>query len=232
MDFVLGNSLNVVHELKSEGIPEDKLKLIYNGVSEASVELEEGAQIRSELGIVPENVMMTIVANLIPYKGHMDLLEACAQLPDEKWDLVIVGDDTTGIKQGLVDFAERNHLANRVHFTGARADVSSIWAASDIGLLVSHEEGFSNALLEGMMANLPMIVTSVGGNSEAVLDGVTGIVVPPQNPTALRHAISLLLGDAGLRNAMGARARERASLEFSIDKCLKEYNNLYDQILG
>ncbi|WP_179188287.1 glycosyltransferase [Kiloniella majae] len=229
MDFVVGNSLSVVDELRGEGVPEEKLKLIYNGISQVSVDPVARDLIRSDLGVPSDSVMMTIVANLIPYKGHMDLLEACAKLSCRKWNLVIVGEDFSRIKKTLEDFTMENNLRQNVYFAGVRTDVSEIWAASDVGLLVSHEEGFSNALLEGMSAELPMVVTSVGGNSEAVINGVTGFVVPPKNPETLRRALLRLINDVELREEMGRKSRERVEKEFSVNKCLSQYRSLYNQ---
>ncbi|KKJ77047.1 hypothetical protein WH95_10110 [Kiloniella litopenaei] len=231
MHGVIGNSQQVVNELKAdEGVPTNKLHLIYNGITVRESSLSQREQIRVSLNIPPDRLVMTIVANLIPYKGHLDLLNACGQLPTRDWILLIVGHDSSSIQGELEHLVEQNNLQDCVHFLGVRNDVTDIWASSDIGLLVSHEEGFSNAVLEGMAANLPMIVTSVGGNAEAVLDGETGLVVPPHSPEDLANAMKKLLKDNVLRHSMGKRAGQRVRQCFSMESCIEGYEALYNQL--
>lgn len=86
-------------------------------------------------------------------------------------------------------------IHKRVHFLGLRTDIADILSLADVSLLTSHQEGFSNAVLDGMAADLPMILTDVGGNAEAVLDGETGIVVPPHDPVSLAEAIDRMLSN-------------------------------------
>jgi len=97
---------------------------------------------------------------------------------------------------------------------------------ADVGLLCSHEEGFSNAVLEGMAAGLPMVVTDVGGNAEAVIDGVTGYVVPAHNPELLADAL-LTVALADDRALMGDRGRRRVVEKFSMNSCIDAYEALY-----
>src|SRR5262249_27490264 len=105
--------------------------------------------------------------------------------------------------------------------------------ASDLGVLApTRNEGFSNAVLEGMASGLPMVVTDVGGNAEAVLDGETGLVVAPHNPTALGAAIVRLAHDPDLRRSMGERAKKRAANEFSCTTSLNQYCALYEELLA
>ncbi|MDZ4057391.1 MAG: glycosyltransferase, partial [Polynucleobacter sp.] len=102
----------------------------------------------------------------------------------------------------------------------------------DIGVLCSHEEGFSNAVLESMAARLPMIVTDVGGNAEAVEDGVTGYVIPPKNPVELARALQRLALDPD-RRLIGERGRERVETHFSMATCINDYLSLYRKtVLG
>jgi glycosyltransferase involved in cell wall biosynthesis len=170
------------------------------------------------------------VANLIPYKGHADLLDAFGsireQLP-QNWELWCVGRDD-GIGQGLKERAERLGIASHVRFLGSRSDVPDLLLRADVGVLCSHEEGFSNAVLEAMAAGLPMVVTDVGGNAEAVVDGDTGYVVPPKDPPRLAEALLSVALDAR-RSDMGARGRKRAEELFSMDACLHQYELLYQE---
>ena len=117
-------------------------------------------------------------------------------------------------------------------FLGSRKDVGSLLAASDIGILCSHEEGFSNAILEGMAAGLPMIVSDVGGNAEAVIHDETGLVVPAGDPKALANAIVALIGNPERCRTMGHAGRMRTERSFSMEACVEEYNRLYKNLLS
>ena len=235
MAAVLGNSRSVVAQLRDEGVPPDRLGLIYNGIDVSAFRRSrDRAEAKAALGIDDATLVMTIVANLIGYKGHADLLDALVRakphLPPA-WKLLIVGRDD-GLGTALRARATAGGLADNVVFLGPRRDVPALYAASDIGLLCSHEEGFSNAVLEGMAAGLPMIVTDVGGNPEAVRDGESGLVVPPHDPERLAEAIVRLAADSGLRSRLGAAAARRISENFTIEQCAARYDVLYRALLA
>ena len=232
MRAILGNSKKVVSQLVSEeGAPVDRTILIYNGVQPGDI--HDRKKIRATLGIPEQTVVIIVVANLIPYKGHDDLLEACGRLsPHDDWKLLVVGSDVRGNRSRLEAQAERLGIADRVDFTGGRADVRALLASSDIGVLASHEEGFSNAILEGMAEGLPMVVTDVGGNAEAVIDSETGIVVPPRNPEAMANALSRFIGDPELRTKMGQAGSHRIGQNFTLSACVDNYERLYEAILA
>ncbi|WP_374466506.1 glycosyltransferase [Ferrovibrio sp.] len=232
MDVVTGNSMSVVTQLREEGVPEQKLRLIYNGVDMSGfIDLPARDVARSKRGIDPDVVVFVIVANLLRYKGHDDLLEAFAiaepNLPD-KWVLFCAGRDG-GIGGRLTVQAQRLGLEDRIRFLGPVADIPQLLAAADIALLPSHEEGFSNAVIEYMAAGLPVIATDVGGNAEALNYGQAGIVVPARDPVALAAAISGLAVAPELRRSLGSAAKRRVAEHFSLEICLKGYGALYNQ---
>ncbi|MEL6747648.1 MAG: glycosyltransferase, partial [Pseudomonadota bacterium] len=231
MTMVLGNSQAVIDDLIKEGVPDGRREIIYNGVKlPAATRAPE--DVKAELGIPADTVVMTIVANLIGYKGHADLLDALATVRgDIPWRCLIVGEDR-GIGTQLSEQVATLRLEQHVSFLGQRRDVPDLLAASDIGLLSSHEEGFSNAVLESMAASVPMIVTDVGGNSEAVRHEETGLVVPSHAPAAFAAAIDRLLGDAELRQTMGAAGSARVQNVFSEASCIAAYNALYARLLA
>jgi glycosyltransferase involved in cell wall biosynthesis len=123
-------------------------------------------------------------------------------------------------------------MRKNISFLGSRSDVPSLLAASDLALLCSHQEGFANAILEGMAAGLPMIVTDVGGNAEAVVDGETGLVVPAHSPDQLADAIVRLARDPAKRKAFGAAAHRRVSEHFGMERCVAAHDELYRQLLA
>jgi len=232
MDAVVGNSQAVVHQLIEEGIPEAKLRLIYNGI-EASPALPDRSEARRALGLEDETLIGLVVANLIHYKGHRELIRGVSHvdpaLPTD-WRILFAGRDH-GIRAELEALAAARGISHRIQFLGEYADIPALLAAADFGLLTSREEGFSNVILEGMSAGLAMIVTDVGGNAEAVIDGETGLVVPPRYPTAIGAAILKLARDAGLRERLGAAGRKRVVEKFSIDRCVNAHTELYRELL-
>ena len=132
----------------------------------------------------------------------------------------------------LEALAAARGIAGNLLFLGERSDVPRLLAAADVALLTSHEEGFSNVVLEGMAAGLPMVVTDVGGNAEAVLDGATGLSCRRVTPKAIGEAILRLAGDPGLRSSLGAAGRKRVADHFSMDACLNAHLELYRALLG
>ena len=120
-----------------------------------------------------------------------------------------LGGIRTSIKQAIKAKATGFQLDQNILFLGPRDDIPDMLHLSDLAILCSHEEGFSNAILEGMAVGLPMVVTDVGGNAEAMQNGVTGIVVPAREPSALGAAILKLAKNAQLRKRMGREARKR-----------------------
>lgn len=233
MKALLGNSQAVVDELAAEGADLRKIGLIHNGVTIASFAGERvRAEQRAALDIPANAFVMAIVANLFHYKGHADLLDAlgkiASQLP-QPWYLVVIGRDE-GEGAGLRSQAEHLGIADNTLWLGERRDVEAILPAADVALLVSHQEGFSNALIEAMGQGLPVVATAVGGNLDAVVDGKAGLLVPARNPAALGAAILSLASDPSMARAMGLAARERTLKMFSQDACLDRYERLYRQL--
>ena len=236
MTAIVGNSKKVVDQLcHDEQVASDKLYLIYNGIAVEPFErpLNKESK-RSELGLTDATLILIIVANLIGYKGHDDLIAALAgikaELP-EKWMVLLVGQDQ-GMGSRLRKKTRKLGIAEHVHFLGQRRDVADLLRISDISLLCSHEEGFSNALLEAMAAGLPTIATDIGGNPEAVVDGVTGLLVPAKDSVAIGRAILRLVYDPAERRQMGVAGRERVKQNFSLEACLQGYEALYRSIMG
>lgn len=224
--FALGNSQAVVNQLLEEGIPKNKIKLIYNGVDTLSYQ-------KKELGNKIENFTMIMVANLRAYKGHVDLLEALhlisKKLPQD-WVLLCAGRDE-GILNALKEKAALLNLEKQIVWLGEREDIPHLLMQSDLAIACSHEEGFSNSILEAMAAGLPVIATNVGGNPEAVIDQQTGLIVPKKSPAALANAILTLASNETLRKEMGARGCQRVREYFDLNACVNQYKNFYEEVI-
>lgn len=228
MIALLGNSRAVVDELVTESGDRNKVGLIYNGVRIGGP-VRDRASAQRDLNIPPDAFVMAIVANLVDYKGHTDLFEALAMVNSrlsQPWRLLVIGRDE-GMGTQLRAQAARQNIAENIVWLGERGDVEEILPAADIGLLVSHQEGFSNALIEIMAHGLPAIATAIGGNLDAVADGQSGILVPVQDPQRLGQAILDLALNPDRRSAMGRAGRARALDNFSEQSCIDRYERLY-----
>lgn len=208
-----------------------KLVLIHNGVDFIPFDSAKPfrKEVRKKLGIRSREKVIIIVSNLIPYKGHSDLLEAAQEvlrhIPQTVF--LLVGEDR-GIGRDLKKMAIELSIADRVRFLGLRNDIPQLMAASDLSVLPSHEEGFSNVILESMAAGLPIVATNVGGNPEAIEDGVTGWLVPPCNPVTMAEKIIDLLNDPQRAKSWGNQGRKRVRETFTIERMVEEHVKLYE----
>jgi len=207
-----------------------KIRLIYNGVKldQFTSGSFERKKIREALHLDPDKKLIITVANLIPYKGHIDLLAAATLVTEHFPDslFLLVGEDR-GIRNNLVKLAQDKGIVTHVLFMGLRDDISDLMATSDVSVLPSHEEGFSNAVLESMAAGLPVVATRVGGNSEAIIDGETGWLVAPKQPDKLAVKIIDLLADPAKAEKWGQAGRRRVEQFFSDKRMFADYIKLY-----
>lgn len=226
---IVGNSKKILAELASEeGVPTEKLVLIYNGIK---INNEKKIISHNTNKIInfekKNNVVMTIVANLIPYKGHINLIEVCSLLTEKNWILLIVGEDRNNFLSILLKFIKKKNLDNQIKILGLRDDIDDILSISDIGVLASHEEGFSNAILEYMSFSLPVVATNVGGNPEAVIHEKNGFIVDPNNLIEFKNYLDLLIKDGTKRNTFGYQSLIHLKSNFSFKRMIEGYNSLY-----
>jgi glycosyltransferase involved in cell wall biosynthesis len=236
LSAIIANSHAVYNQLRDlENVSVSKLKLIYNGINlEPFQSPLKNQDVLRSLGIPDHAFVMIIVANLIVYKGHQDLLTALSlikqQLPAD-WRLLCVGNPGR-ISTELEERAKALSLNEHIIWLGLRRDVPTLLRVSHLGILCSHQEGFANSILEGMAAGLPMVVTDVGGNAEAVMHNKTGLVVPSQNPPALAEAILKLALDGDLAKTFGQAGHLRVQENFALGACVEAYDHLYKEING
>jgi glycosyltransferase involved in cell wall biosynthesis len=193
--------------LVAQGYPADRLVTVHNGI---------------DIGEPPQPVRLadgpTIleVARLADVKGQRTMLAA---LPHVDATVVLAGRDLehAGVyEQELRREAARLGVADRVVFAGYRADVPALLAGCDVFCLPSLAEGLPLVVLEAMAIGKPVVATAVGGTPELVLDGETGLLVPPGDVEALADALAQLLADPERGQRMGAAGRERARREFDV----------------
>lgn len=220
------------------GVAESRITVICNGVdTEKFAPSGAGRRRRAELSpaFADETCVIGTVGRMDPVKGHTDLATAFIRLAESGPEyaharLAIVGDGAC--RQDVTDLLQGAGLADRCWLPGRRDDIARILGSFDLFVQPSLAEGISNTVLEAMASGLPVIATDVGGNPELVLHGQTGVIVPARDHGAMAAAIGSYVRDRGLLAAHGAAARRRAVEEFSIDRMLQDYVDLYDAVLA
>lgn len=175
-----------------------------------------------------EPPLLVSVGRLKEPKDFSTLVRALARLDDVPHRALVAGD---GPDREALE-AEIAELGVAVELPGERRDVPELLAGADAFVLSSRSEGLPISILEAMSAGLPVVASAVGGVPELVVDGETGLLVPPGDPEALADALGRLLGDAELRRRLGAAGRERAEREFGLERFRREHLELYERLLA
>ena len=213
-----------------------KIHVIYNGVDPERFRLD-GSQrvlVRKECGVGATDILLGIAGLIEPLKGHDVLLkafsEATIKFPNLKLVIACKVLDVGFVKK-LKYIAEDMIRSGNVIFAGQRDDMNAVLSALDILVLPSRREGFSRVILEAMSCSLPVIVSDVSGNNEAVVGGETGMLVPFGDNKSLARAIERLVSDPEKRSIFGANARKRVVEHFSIAEHVAEVQKVYNSIL-
>lgn len=223
---IIADSQAIERNLVAHGYPQEGVSVIYTGVPDAPA--QDRAAIRRELGLDDHTIAIVHAGRFIKDKGQDTLVAAMGMVSQANVRLFLIGGDDTG-------FAKAVHAIPqdpaRVTYLGFRSDVQRILQGFDIYVQPSRREGLPLAVSEAFVARLPVIATTVGGMPEVVLEGQTGLLVPPDDPVALAAAINRLADDPALMRqlARAGRAFYDANLteHIMVDRALA----LYDQFM-
>jgi len=217
------------HLVKVEGAPPRKVQVILNGIDFERATPSEGARarVREELG-VGEADLVLMVARLHPEKGHEYLFQALPEMrrrAHRPFRVLLAG-------AGPFESAYRARVqelgcGDLVRFLGFRTDIPDLMSAADILVLPSMAEAFGLVLAEALYVGVPVVATRVGGIPEIVADGVDGLLVPSADAAALAGAIIALLNDPAKRAALAGRGRTKVEQEFSFERMVRAYEDLY-----
>lgn len=224
------------YALDHDHLPPERVETLYNGVDLEALDAKAGAEdIRSSLGIKPASLVVSTVANIRHVKGIDVLIQAAARVCSEYADAVfliaggVLEPETFGKLQRLVDSLG---LRENFRFLGARPNPYPVLAASDAFCLPSRNEGFSNALIEAMALRLPCVATRVGGNAEALTEGMDGFLIASEDANAMADRLLRLLRDLQLRRSMGQAARQTVKSRFSMDAMMTRLTGIYEELLA
>ena len=230
-NLILGNSKAIQQQLiEEEGVPSCRTLVIYNGIDEQKYLVRDKAGYREKIGCSADQFIIVCVANFKPYKGHLDLIRGLAQIKNElpySWKAIFVG---KGNKESLEKEIIKNGLSENISFIENCDDPSPFLFSADLGILPSHEEGFSNALIEMMASGLPVIATAVGGTPEAIVHERNGLLVKPSCPGEIAYSILYLANNEALREKFGKKNHELFLKHYTLKKCVDAYEELYKKL--
>ena len=217
------------HCIDTDRIDPARVQTIYNGLDLADWSIPSGSA-KTE-----DKVIITTVGNIRRVKGHDVLIKAAATIvqnfPNVSFSIAgdVLEPDYFQELQSLVHDLD---LSGRFHFLGSVNDLREHLSSADIFVLPSRSEGFSNAIVEAMAASLPVVATNVGGNAEAVIDGVTGFIVPSDEPAALSAAITRLISNPSQAQTMGEAGRNLVMEKFTTKAMMSKISACYQNLLA
>ncbi|MGH3187031.1 MAG: glycosyltransferase [Streptosporangiaceae bacterium] len=198
--------------------PASRAVVIHPGVNAPRNSMSKSTA-RKALGLDAHAALVGVIGRIEPWKGQDIAVRMLAEPPSVAYSLALIGErhsatwpDFTGDVEAL---ARDLGVADRVTFTGHVADSPSVLSALDVLVCASREEGFSLAVLEAMAAGIPVVATRCGGPEDMIEHEVTGLLVPPENPSALANAISRVLRDRTLSSQLAGRARALHAQRFT-----------------
>jgi L-malate glycosyltransferase len=233
---VIANCNVVENQLIKEGVSPKRIVQHYNGLDLERMKVRPGlsrdeARARFGLPEVASRRLITIVANLHnPVKNHEMYLRAAARVRRDVDDAAFVIAGEGGLMESFRELARQLGIEREVFFIGRCDSVAELLFGSDVGVLTSKAEGFSNAILEYMAAGLPVVATDVGGVREAIEDGENGFVVQSGDDETMADRIVQVLRDTDRARLMGTRARDLVQ-KFSSEFHLRNTLELYQELL-
>lgn len=219
-----------------------RVPVIYPGVDTARFHPNvNGEPLRASADVPPSAPLVALIARFQRVKGHHTFQDMArlvlAQRPD--CHFIIAGEETFGVSadQAYRDFILRAAqddplLRNRLHYIGFRADVEAVLCAADVVVCPSQFESFGKVNAEAMACARPVVSTWQGGPAEVVVEGETGYLVPPEDPSALAGRVLTLLDDPALRARLGQAGRARVLAHFSIEEAVRRTWALFEPLLA
>lgn len=211
------------------GLAEDRVDVLHNGVDLSRFKKSERDKARREFGLDSTTQLIGSVGRLVTVKNYPLLLRVLSDPTFANVHLVLIGDGPQ--RAELEALASSPALIGRVRMLGHRDDVAELMPAFDIFVLPSISEGMSNTLLEAMACGVPPVASRVGGNSEIIVDGESGLLFESGDESGLHAALEHLLNNAEWRARLGAAARQRVMTIFDLSSMICKYEALYERVV-
>jgi glycosyltransferase involved in cell wall biosynthesis len=214
--------------LEGYGLVPERVVTIHNGIdAEPFLVPHDHGAVRSRLGLPPDGPLVGLAARFSSQKGLRHLIAALPELRRSRPDVVAVVAGTGPLEGALREQAVALGVSGSVCWPGHIDDVPSFLSALDVYVSPAETEALGMGLIEASAAALPIVATRVGGVSEVVVDGVTGLLVAPRDPSALVAGVLELLGDPERARALATAARERAISEFGVERMVRLTEQTY-----
>jgi glycosyltransferase involved in cell wall biosynthesis len=230
-DAYIAISDRIRQVMVSDGVPEQMIRVVPSGVLLDSSNSDPG-RLMAELGLGEDHRVLLSVAHLTPEKGHDVLLRAMQPVLDRTPSarLLLVGDGRG--RAGLEALADTLGIRQAVLFAGFRDDVAAFYGLAQVFISSSTAEGLGSSVLDALAAGVPVVATAVGGIPEVIVDGKTGVLVPPSEPRALARGIIDQIERADRAREMAARGAEIVRERFSVEKMVNGTVQVYRELLA
>ena len=218
--------------LVEDGVPAERATTVHEGIDVDRVAAIEPLNVREEYWFPPHSLIVGNIAALVPHKGQKYLIDAAAivvrEAPEARF--LVLGEGE--LRQALEHQVRHLHLSQHVVFAGFRTDVLAVLRGLDLFVMSSVTEGLGTSLLDAMAASRPIVATQAGGIPEVVVDGETGMLVPPRDGAALAAAILAMLRDEPGRRRMAEAGLARVRTAFSVDRMVEATLAVYASVAG
>ena len=231
VDSIIAVSQGIKKVLITSGIDSRVIDVVPDGIEFLPPEdMKKSDYLRKEFSFAPDDYLVGIVAHLADHKGHKYLVDATKILKDKapKIKIIIVGEGP--LLMELTRQAKEIHVEDMVFFLGFREDVPKILSSLDLFVLSSYLEGMGSSIMDAMAHKLPVVATNAGGIPEVVIDGKTGLLVPPRRPEALAEAILKLYRDPSLSLHFGQLGCEVVHQNFSAESMANKILGIYERL--
>lgn len=223
----------VYNSLVSSGIDKNKLTLIPNAIDFKYFSKPADNNICEEWGISHDKIIIGTAGRLSPEKAHTDLVKAISKIPVDlrcRCCLVIAGDGPE--KENILRVANENGVSDNLIMAGYVNDMRSFFKSIDIFCLSSLAEGTPLTALEAAASGIPLVLTSVGGSTALINNGVDGFLVESSAPAQMADALGELIGDENLRNQFAGKALDKLRLKYDVVKWAENFFDIYKKILN
>lgn len=228
-NLIIAVSEKVKSHLIGQGIKENKIRVVHNGVDLVRFHPMDMRDAKTKLGYDPNEPLLGVFGRLSSEKGQRVAIEAMFLIVKDHPDarLMLVGDGKD--RADLEATADALGISDSVIFTGFAQDVRALMSACDIVIVPSSRgEGFGLVAVEAMALQKPVIASAQGGLPEIIVPGETGLLVPPNDPQALSDAVSELIGNPELGQSMGVKGRERVEQHFALGEQMRKLLEILD----
>jgi glycosyltransferase involved in cell wall biosynthesis len=218
--------------LLADGVPDDRAITVHEGIDVERVVSVPAVDVHQVFWLPHQAPVIGNIAALVPHKGQRYLIEAAhlvvQQIPDARF--VILGEGE--LREQLERQVRDHHLEKHVLLPGFRTDVMGCLKSFDVFVMSSVTEGLGTSLLDAMACSRPVVATTAGGIPEVVVEGETGLLVPPRDAPAMASAIVTLLNDEPRRAGMGTAGLSRVRERFTVERMVAGTAAVYARVAG